>query len=260
MSSPREPKLQWRLLDALRGRLVSRGFDLCAGLRLDQPALREHGVTFPLSLAGFEAPLGAVVGNTRALWSHVAARIQQANPTDFPNSVLGQDPIDEYVSEQLPLAVAAALTSCGLSQEHRIFYSHRTDYPSAADDGEGSAARGAVPIQRLAALSGLAALSPSHLSVHPEYGPWIALRAVVVLPLETTTEPGLRRAPCAGCQAPCVPALEQALAAPRGGPEPISHHWIAVRDACPVGRQHRYSDAQLRYHYSVLDRRTAKAR
>jgi hypothetical protein len=33
----------------------------------------------------------------------------------------------------------------------------------------------------------------------------------------------------------------------------ISEHaaaWIAVRDACPVGREGRYSDAQLEYHYT----------
>ena len=26
--------------------------------------------------------------------------------------------------------------------------------------------------------------------------------------------------------------------------------WLAVRDACPVGRAHRYSDAQIRFHYA----------
>lgn len=26
--------------------------------------------------------------------------------------------------------------------------------------------------------------------------------------------------------------------------------WIAVRDACPIGREHRYPEDQLRYHYT----------
>jgi methylmalonic aciduria homocystinuria type C protein len=26
--------------------------------------------------------------------------------------------------------------------------------------------------------------------------------------------------------------------------------WLAVRDACPIGRAHRYDDAQIRYHYA----------
>ena len=25
--------------------------------------------------------------------------------------------------------------------------------------------------------------------------------------------------------------------------------WLAVRDACPVGREHRYGDDQIGYHY-----------
>ena len=28
-----------------------------------------------------------------------------------------------------------------------------------------------------------------------------------------------------------------------------SRAWIAVRDACPMGREHRYSEAQLAFHY-----------
>jgi hypothetical protein len=31
---------------------------------------------------------------------------------------------------------------------------------------------------------------------------------------------------------------------------PRWHAWLAVRDACPVGRAHRYDDDQLRYHYA----------
>jgi cyanocobalamin reductase (cyanide-eliminating) / alkylcobalamin dealkylase len=26
--------------------------------------------------------------------------------------------------------------------------------------------------------------------------------------------------------------------------------WLAVRDACPVGREHRYGDDQIAYHYA----------
>ncbi|HTU60663.1 MAG TPA: hypothetical protein VMF89_19560, partial [Polyangiales bacterium] len=27
-------------------------------------------------------------------------------------------------------------------------------------------------------------------------------------------------------------------------------NWIGIRDACPHGRDYRYSEAQLRYHYA----------
>ncbi len=44
-------------------------------------------------------------------------------------------------------------------------------------------------MQRLAHASGLARLSPSHLSVHGTDGPWIALRAAVVIDIEGQSGP-----------------------------------------------------------------------
>lgn len=41
-----------------------------------------------------------------------------------------------------------------------------------------------------------------------------------------------------------MPALDAALGAEDW------RRWLAVRDACPVGRAHRYSDAQIAYHYT----------
>ncbi len=58
----------------------------------------------------------------------------------------------------------------------------------------------------------------------------------------------------ARCAAGCQPALERALAAgaPRDQAELRERWklWLAVRDGCPVGRDHRYSDDQIRYHYA----------
>jgi methylmalonic aciduria homocystinuria type C protein len=91
--------------------------------------------------------------------------------------------------------------------------------------------------------------------VHPELGPWLALRAALVLDLTPPEEePGAARDPCSGCAKPCLPALQSALAA--GGAGAVRQHWrawLAVRDACPEGREARYGEAQIRYHYA-LDR------
>jgi len=50
-------------------------------------------------------------------------------------------------------------------------------------------------------------------------------------------------------------ALDRALqlSSPQLDARAVAEHadaWIAIRDACPVGTDERYSDAQLRYHYS----------
>eukprot|EP00757_Euglenozoa_sp_SAG-D1_P013647 gene13647-21265_t len=39
-----------------------------------------------------------------------------------------------------------------------------------------------VPVQHLAQASGLAHLSQGYLNIHPTYGPWFALRALLIVP------------------------------------------------------------------------------
>jgi methylmalonic aciduria homocystinuria type C protein len=67
--------------------------------------------------------------------------------------------------------------------------------------------------------------------------------------------------PCDACPRACGPALERALAGDDW------RLWLAVRDACPLGAEHRYSEEQVRYHYTkdvdalraaVLGRRGAR--
>ncbi|MDX2167772.1 MAG: hypothetical protein SF182_11935 [Deltaproteobacteria bacterium] len=86
------------------------------------------------------------------------------------------------------------------------------------------------------------------------YGPWIGLRAALVLDRPGPTGPPPRAAnPCPDCARTCVPAFERARAAP-GELADTWPLWLAVRDACPIGRAHRYDEAQIRYHY-IKDRR-----
>jgi methylmalonic aciduria homocystinuria type C protein len=183
---------------------------------------------------GRSRALGLLVGNTRALWP----RFDEARATAAELRLAAQ-PLDQYVVSSV--TGASSLLS---ERRHRAYFSHVTE-PHA------------LPIQRLAELTGFAALSPSHLAIHALHGPWFALRAVVVVDIEGPGQ-GLStpRRPCLGCPAPCVAALERACAV--SGPvldgSSIARHaadWIAVRDACPVGRASRYGDAQLRYHYGI---------
>jgi hypothetical protein len=89
--------------------------------------------------------------------------------------------------------------------------------------------------------------------VHPEHGPWIALRAVVIFDAEGPVRGEKAPVLCAPCDRPCMAALARALAADarRDCASVAEHqaHWIAVRDACPIGRDSRYGADQLGYHY-----------
>jgi methylmalonic aciduria homocystinuria type C protein len=188
--------------------LADAGLDLVHAFDTAQVA-REPGVAM---LDDPARRLGLLIGNTRALWPRfLAARRDE------------DDPLDRYVERAFERAFPG----------ERVWLAHRV-YDGAF-----------VPMQRLAQAVGLAHLAPTHLSIHPTYGPWFALRGVVALagaPVERTPI----TPPCR-CARACTSALERAMSSK----DPAS--WIAVRDACPIGREHRYSDDQVHYHY-IKDR------
>jgi methylmalonic aciduria homocystinuria type C protein len=185
-----------------------------------------------LGRSGPDGALGILLGNTRRLWpAFVEACARDAALAN------ADQPLDSYV-----VASLTALLADATGARTRLVFAHVTK-PTA------------FPIQRLAERVGLAALSPSHLVIHPLHGPWLALRAVVVVDVAgPDSQPAPVARPCLACPAPCVPALERALLV-SGEPlssAAIAQHaaaWIAVRDACPVGRASRYGEAQLAYHY-----------
>ncbi len=165
-------------------------------------------------------PRALLVGNTRALWPAFAAARARA-----PEIAAAGDPIELY-SERSIEPIAAVLGG-------PAYFAHR-QYGSRY-----------LPFQRLAVAAGLAALSPSQLLIHPTYGPWFALRAVIVCAGEAPATPRVAL-PCT-CDGGygCVAAFERASADPANW-----RAWVALRDACPIGRDYRYSEQQIAYHYS----------
>ena len=163
-----------------------------------------------LALPRLDAPVGILVGNTRACWPRFAAALRA-------DSTLRADPepIDRFTEQ----AFAG----------QRALFAHRPY------DG------GFLPFQRIAVAAGLGTLSTSRLVIHPIYGPWFALRAIV-LTEGVVVEAAAPTPPCT-CGTPCIDAFARATATGRW------QDWVAVRDACPVGRAYRYDEPQLRYHY-----------
>jgi methylmalonic aciduria homocystinuria type C protein len=171
-------------------------------------------------LPDFSRPesLGVLIGNGIALWQPFLAALGE-DPT-LANS---PDPINAYV-EQVCLSAVDTL-----NLTYHIRYAH--------DEGDRL-----VPMQRLAHLSGLAHLGPAQLNVHSEMGPWMALRAAILF--DVPTEPSKPAADlCTACDKPCLTALDHALT------QNTWRNWVAVRDACPLGKDHRYTEDQIRYHY-----------
>lgn len=192
-------------------RLIEAGFDLVHPFDAGAAA-REPGLGL---LAG--GRLGVLVGNTRALWPRFTAALAAR-----PELAADPDPLDRYTEE----AVGAAFPGA------RIYYGHRR-YGGAF-----------LPLQRLAVATGLGALAPSHLVIHPVHGPWFALRAAILVDAAAPPARPPIAQPCR-CGPACAGALEAALAARGPG---AWRAWLGVRDACAL-REHRYGEEQIRYHY-----------
>jgi methylmalonic aciduria homocystinuria type C protein len=188
---------------------------------------------------GCSRGLGILIGNTRALWP-VLKRALARDP------VLRADgnPLDQYVVR----VVNGVRTALAVPSAAR--FAHVVEPET-------------LPIQRIAAEVGLSHLSPSHLSIHPEHGPWIALRAVLLVDVEGPPPLPAPRDPCSPCPKPCLHALQVAIetTGADGGidVEQNWRKWLAVRDACPEGRSSRYGEDQIAYHYSK-DRRRLEPR
>ena len=193
--------------------LAEVGFDLAQTFDAQVAARAPH-----LDLLGGDERLGILIGNTRALWPPFTAAMRD------PALAALDHPLEHYTESVIGAAFPEA----------RIYYGHRR-YDGAF-----------LPFQKLAVAIGLGGMSEGGLVIHPIYGPWFALRAVVVLAGEPVTRAPIDK-PCR-CESGCREALTTALAA--RGPDGW-RAWLAVRDSCNLNA-HRYPDAQIRYHYTKV--------
>jgi len=225
---------QWQdITENVSAACAPAGFDLVQPF---QVAWYNAAVDPAYRLPDFDrtSTLGILIGNTRALWPRLLDALREQ-----PALRLDPDPLDRYTVASVRRALQA------LAPRWQVRWAH--ERPPRR-----------VAMQRLAHVSGLAHVSRSFLAVHPVYGPWIGLRAAVVV--DADGPPGGPRDPsnpCPDCAHACLPLFERAAAALRArGPDQPGlgdtwRLWLAVRDACPVGREHRYSERQIAYHYGA---------
>lgn len=163
----------------------------------------------------------------------------------------GADPIDR-ATRRGSSACVGALVEAG----HRAVALHAFERRNAggvlAHDATDEAGRYA-DFSALGRAAGLGAPSRLRLLVHPVFGPWLAVRSVVLTTARLpTTGPIPGFDPCRDCAAPCRDAcpagaldggdLAWDVCRPerlRGGPCALH---CGARRACVVGREHAYPD------------------
>jgi epoxyqueuosine reductase len=149
------------------------------------------------------------------------------------------EPLDRYTAEAVSLAVARALPAGS--------YSLR--FPFGADLG--------LPMQQIGVAAGLPAAGPLGIQIHPDFGPWWAYRALLLLHEPLAPLPSVSPS-CVGCPAPCISAcpvnapstagFQIKLCADERDLSPACADACGARSACIVGIQHRYPAAQLAFH------------
>jgi len=225
------------LVRALGATLAPRGLNLIGAASVDA-----YDAAVPpahaLRRLAPEARTALVVGNGGGdLWAASRA---------FRERHAGPDPIDRYTETVVDEAVSQV---CG-AMRVRVVYPFR--FPAEP-----------VSFMRLAACAGLGRPSLVGVLVHPVYGPWIALRAAVLIPVvETAPRPADGFDPCPTCtERACVAACPGGAvtaagwdvprcAAERARPDERCAERCHARFDCVVGREHRYPADALAYHQS----------
>jgi hypothetical protein len=224
-------------LPGLRAELEAAGFDLLGGLAAADYDAR---VAPEWSLAE-QAPRARgvlIVGHGgRALWPRFLAS---------PEAALETDPLDAYT--------------------RRVLADCRAHHEACLGSALYSEKRGGswLPLVALARLAGLGTPGRVGVLLHPVFGPWISLRAVIFSSEPLATPGELAFAPCDGCPAPCASACHGSAIGPGGidaarcyatreSLEPCALRCDA-RLACPVGAEHAYPPAQIAHHYRIRTR------
>ena len=205
-----------------------------AGFGLAQPlALEEYDELVPEAWRAERVLSGArgvlIVANAgRALWP----RFQAA-----PESDLEVDPLDAYTRRAL-LDATEPDAAFALYQEQR--------------DGA------YLPLVALAERAGLGVPGRVGVLLHPVYGPWLSLRAVVYLPEPVPWHAPAHFAPCDGCPAPCEGACHGRVVGPAGvDVEGCYRSRLELADcalrcdaraACVVGPEHAFPREQVAHH------------
>lgn len=123
---------------------------------------------------------------------------------------------------------------------------------------------GPVGLQTLGRLAGWHHPTPFMLGILPQWGSWFGYRVALLTDTALApTVPLQGASPCAACaERPCIAACPaQAMAGGEFVLEKCARYrkqadsrcrtGCVARDACPVGREHRYDDEQMRHSYSI---------
>ncbi|KAI3653027.1 hypothetical protein MP228_002452 [Amoeboaphelidium protococcarum] len=174
-----------------------------------------------------------LVYNTCAYWQRFEDHLRIQNAAVPQYLQIEKNPFDKSIEFNLQQAVdAELLNQSALSHKKYCTVENQFEY---------------VPFQRLAQATGLAYLHPtSHLCVHPTYGPWISLRAIIV---EQSFDWQYGEISPYVSKIQLVQQKLDLLRITNDFKDPLSIR-LQIEQMDSTWRQYRFSQQMLRYHYN----------
>ncbi|HLH76970.1 MAG TPA: hypothetical protein VKV28_09225 [Candidatus Binataceae bacterium] len=226
-------------LEFIRDRAARCGLNLVAALAVTRydavvPEAARLGPIEP------QARTVVVIGNGGGeFWRHYQRYLKL-----HPEHAARADPLDDYTRTLVNEELVAPLADRAIRA--------RALFPFVQEPI-------AVSFMDLARLAGLGAPSLLGLLVHPTYGPWIAMRAALLIRLELDAAgPALNFDPCPQCTSrACIAACPTAAIGRDGwnARRCVDYRLMAAcadachaRVACVLAPQARYSAEELAYH------------
>lgn len=215
--------------------LAGAGFNLCGALSATRYDALVPGAWRSAQLLPEARSALVVASGGRALWSALQTAPERAAPSD---------PVDTYTARVVD-AIAADLSTAG--------HPSRALYPL---ERRGDAWADFVALAREA---GIGVPSRLGLLIHPIYGPWLSIRAVLLTAFDCPQGKTLEGFdPCQGCAAPCADACVGSAVGPEGIRARVCHETqrsdpacarrCNARRACVVGREHGYAEEAEAHH------------
>jgi hypothetical protein len=233
------------LITRLHERLVPQGFNVIGAAdvaRYDAAVPPRHAVGARVP----DARTVVVIGNGgAALWEAFRRHCE-----DEPSAARQPEPLDAFTRAVVMDAVESP--GLDLGGPPRVAFPFE-DEPLA------------LSFVHLAECAGLGRRSLVGVLVHPEFGPWFALRAALLLPFALDApRPADAFDPCPGCvERPCIAACPGGAVGSGGwdAPRCAGHRLSGVGDGCDAGcharvacvlaPEHRYRPEALAFHQAA---------
>ena len=221
-------------LDALRSSLAAAGLNLTGSLPVEE---YDQLVPEPWRSQNVYPPCKGVliVGNGgRVLWPVFKAS---------PEAQRRKNPLDRYTRHVLRESSAAMRP-----QAHAVLYTDKREDAY-------------LPLVALARRAGFGVPGRVGVLLHPHYGPWISIRAALLLGQAVAFEESAPFDPCTGCPAPCESACHGQVVSSQGVDtvgcfrtkllKRACRAACDARSACVAGPEHAFTPEQIAHHSRI---------